>query len=186
MNFPGAVLLCGLALSAPLTALSEESVSLPSRPGVQTQFFYEGVSSAAAQVILFEGGNGQVTGKNPGFVTKTRKMFAEHNISYAMFAMPSDFGFDNAPQQMVGAYRVSNEHIRDVEVVIAWMRQKSPAPVWLAGVSAGTISIAWLGSRVLVERDGRLTATRRNGRARIHSRADPDHPSQDGWLCEVS
>ena len=130
------------------SAHSEEHVSLPSRPGVETHFFYEGVEKPAAQVILFEGGDGQVTGKNAGFVQKTRKMYPKHDISYAMFEMPSNLRSGNVPQQVVGAYRVSDEHIRDVEVVIAWLRQKSPAPVWLAGVSAGTISVAWLASRV--------------------------------------
>ena len=130
-------------------AQAEDLIRLPSRPGADTQFFYQGVSKPDAQVILFEGGSGQVTGRNAGFVQKTRKQFAEQNLSYAMFARPSNFGsHEGEAPQVFGKYRVSEDHIRDVDLIIAWLRAKSPAPVWLAGVSAGTVSIGWLGTRV--------------------------------------
>jgi hypothetical protein len=136
-----------LALTAFGAAKAEDKIRLPSRPGVEAEFFYQSVAQPIAQVILFEGGSGQVTGSNAGFVQTTRKLFAGHNIAYAMFAMPS--GIEGNPDpKVIGEYRASEAHIQDVDAIIAWLRQKSAAPVWLLGVSAGTVSVGWLGTRV--------------------------------------
>ncbi len=58
------------------------------------------------------------------------------------------------PRTTASSYRVSEDHIRDVEPIIAWLRQKSPSPIWLVGVSAGTISVGWVGTRVREPVDG--------------------------------
>lgn len=125
-------------------------MSLPSRPGVETRFVYQAVEQPVAQAILFEGGNGIPGGNNPGFLDLSRKRFTEQNISYAMFMPPSDHagGLRDNRLETASSYRVSEDHIRDVEPIIAWLRQKSPSPIWLVGVSAGTVSVGWVGTRV--------------------------------------
>ena len=149
-------LLACLAVATFHSALAEERVSLPSRPGVETRFIYQSVAQPVAQAILFEGGNGIPGGSNAGFLDTSRTVFSDLNVSYAMFAPPSDHagGLRDDPRQLASSYRVSDDHIRDVEPIIAWLRQKSPAPIWLVGVSAGTISVGWLGTRVREPVDG--------------------------------
>ena len=149
-------LLACFAVAALHSVHAEERVSLPSRPGVETRFVYQAVAQPAAQVILFEGGNGIPGGSNPGFLDTSRKFFSDQNISYAMFMPPSDHagGLQDTRDTKHSNYRVSDDHTRDVEPIIAWLRQKSPVPIWLAGVSAGTISVGWLGTRVREPVDG--------------------------------
>lgn len=151
-----AAVLAACVATATFSTRAEERISLPSRPGVETRFVYQAVAQPAAQVILFEGGNGIPGGSNPGFLDTSRKFFSDQNISYAMFMPPSDHagGLQDTRDTKHSNYRVSDDHTRDVEPIIAWLRQKSPVPIWLAGVSAGTISVGWLGTRVREPVDG--------------------------------
>ena len=124
-------------------------VDIPTRPGVTQRFVYIAPSGAPkASVILMAGGHGglQVSdgagfswgGGN--FLVRTRQQFADAGLAVAVIDAPSD---KQSPPYLSGN-RQKPEHRADVLAVIAWLKQQSPVPVWLAGTSRGTQSAAYI------------------------------------------
>ena len=141
----------------------EELVDLATRPGV-TQPFWLMTPPAApvASIILFAGGNGVLGGARPAvsgkkgytaspslrlnsknFLIRSRDKFAAAGFLVASVDVPSDHmeGLDDR-------FRSSAEHAADIAAVIAYLRQKAAAPVWLVGTSRGTTSAANVAARL--------------------------------------
>jgi len=136
-----AALLGAAAYLRPATA--EELITVPTRSGV-TQSFYltEPVGVLAASLILFPGSDGKLRGYGPAnlrkgnFLVRSRDLFVGFTV--AVMDAPSD-----EASGMGDDFRVSDAHRRDIGAVIAWLRQRTPAPVWLVGTSMGTLSAAY-------------------------------------------
>lgn len=148
-------LLLGLCMAlAGQPALAQSApprvVDIPTRPGVTQRFVYLLPASGAprASVILFAGGHGGLQVKDGGsygwggnnFLVRTRQQFADAGLAVAVIDAPSD---KQSPPYL-GGNRQKPEHRADVLAVIAWLRQQSPAPVWLVGTSRGTQSAAYI------------------------------------------
>jgi hypothetical protein len=127
----------------------EEFVELPTRPGVTQPFWVTQPSGKpVASVILFTGGNGVLGSahshvlKGQNFLIRSRDKFAAAGFLVASVDAPSDH------QVGLDAFRSSAEHAQDIAVVIAYLRQQAPVPVWLIGTSMGTISAANVAARL--------------------------------------
>ncbi len=134
------------ALGGPAEA--QQQVQLVTRPGVSQSFWVvEPSEPPVASVVLLVGGNGLVNRLPPvlqrgNFLSRSRDLFAAQGFLVAIPDVPSD-----QPSGLTG-FRGSADHATDLAAVIAWLRQKSPAPVWLIGTSLGTISAANAAARL--------------------------------------
>lgn len=113
---------------------------VPTRPDVKTTLFWEPVEGARATVFLFPGGGGGFgkveDGKAMGgnFLVRSAPHFLANGFNVAIFGRPTDMediGWDA---------RKSADHLADVRAVLAFVKQKSAAPVWIVGTSRGTVS----------------------------------------------
>jgi dienelactone hydrolase len=144
-----------IALAGPALAQSERVIDLPTRPGVTQRFLYIDVPGAKASVVLFAGGHGglQITesgslGWGAGnFLVRSRQRFAGQGFAVAVVDAPSD---RQRPPYLNGQ-RQRPDHAADVKAVIAWLKQRSPAPVWLVGTSRGTQSAAYVATQLAGE-----------------------------------
>jgi dienelactone hydrolase len=135
-------------------------VDIPTRPGVTQRFVYLLPASGApkASLILFAGGHGGLQVKDGGsygwggnnFLVRTRQQFADAGFAVAVIDAPSD---KQSPPYL-GGNRQKPEHRADVLAVIAWLKQQSPAPVWLAGTSRGTQSAAYVATEATPAQGG--------------------------------
>ena len=143
--------LCTVLAGQPAFAQSAAPrvVDIPTRPGVTQRFVYIAPSGAPkASVILMAGGHGGLQineagsfGRGEGnFLVRTRQLFADAGLAVAVIDAPSD---KQSPPYLSG-YRQMPEHRADVLAAIAWLKQQSPAPVWLVGTSRGTQSAAYI------------------------------------------
>src|SRR6266568_4932748 len=141
-----------LAAWMPGAASAQEIVSVPTRPGVSVRVALAAPSGETTAVILmFPGGLGQnhfrvsdgkvVMGGN--FLVRTAKHFAARGLLVAVIDTPSD-----QPQGMDDAFRMGKAHVEDVTKVLQMLEAKTPAPIYLAGTSRGTLSIAALGPSI--------------------------------------
>lgn len=135
--------LVAVLLLAGRTALAEETLSLLTRPGVTQAAYVTAVSHPAATLLLFPGGSGLFRVVRNNFLVRTVPQFAALGVTVVVVDSPSD-----QPNGMSDAFRRGAEHATDVSAVIAAMRQRAAAPVWLVGTSRGTISAAALGARL--------------------------------------
>jgi pimeloyl-ACP methyl ester carboxylesterase len=138
-----AALIAALLLFIPAAGRAEESTVLEPRPGVTETVLYTIVTGAPASVILLPGGGGVLSGVKNNFLLRVRGEFAQQGLSVAVPDAPSDHG-----SGMGAPFRASAQHAMDLAAVIAFLRSKSPAPVWLVGTSRGTVSAANGGARL--------------------------------------
>lgn len=141
-----------LALLAGALAHAEGTVlRLPTRDGVTTTLYWEPKEQATATVLLFPGGGGgfgRVEGGKPtsrNFLVRSVPYFLADGFNVAIFGRPSD------SQGLDYADRISDAHLADVKAVLAAVKAKSDAPVWLVGTSRGTISAT---ATAIAVRDG--------------------------------
>jgi len=132
-----AALLAAVLWNAAGGAAAEENIVLATRPGVTEPLFYTAAASPVRNAILFTGGAGVVAGGRNNFLLRTADRFVAGGINVAIPEVPSDH-----PTGMIDAFRASAEHATDIAAAIAYMRRRSPVPVWLVGTSRGTISAA--------------------------------------------
>ncbi|OHX13565.1 alpha/beta hydrolase [Chromobacterium sphagni] len=135
-------LLCACLLACP--TLAEQLVSVDSRPGVTVRFLLlEPAGPARASLILFTGGEGQLKLSDSGelgagksnFLVRTRQGWADMGFRVAVVDAPSD-----QPRGLLGDFRASAEHARDIAAVAGYLKQGAALPLWLAGTSRGTTS----------------------------------------------
>ncbi len=125
-----------LAAIAGRHAAAEISVNLSARPGVTQPILYAAAASPIASVILFPGGSGVIAEIQGNFLLRVRGEFVDQGISVAVIDAPSDRAHDTE------RYRASPEAAADTAAVVAFLKQKVQAPVWLIGTSRGSVSAA--------------------------------------------
>ena len=127
-------------------------IDIPTRPGVTQRFLYIVPPNPKGSVVLMAGGHGglQIT---PGgglgwgggnFLVRTRQLFANAGFAVAVIDAPSD----RQTVPFLAGFRQTPEHAADVKTVIAWLKQQTPGPVWLAGTSRGTQSAAYIATQL--------------------------------------
>jgi hypothetical protein len=141
-----------LATCIPGALAAQEIVSVPTRPGVTVRVMLVApAGEPSATLLMFPGGFGNnhfresdgkvVPGGN--FLVRTAKHFAPRGILVAVIDTPSD-----QPQGMDDAFRMGKAHLEDVTKVLQMLEAKTPAPIYLAGTSRGSLSIAALGPSI--------------------------------------
>lgn len=157
--------LIGLALvvisAAPADSRAADPiVTLPTRADVTQRFVLLKPARPVAAVILFAGGPGKVPldKLEPGqfinrgnFLVRVRYEFQRHGFMVAIVDAPSDRQGVNG---MLGPFRGSPEHARDIAAVVDHLKSKANVPVWLVGTSRGTESVASLATKLGERIDG--------------------------------
>lgn len=130
------------------SGLADETVNLTTRGDVTQHFLWMPRDGAVASVILFPGGKGKIKVTDDGdikkggnFVVRSRDKFANHKLNVAVFDAPSDHYGKKGMKD--GAFRYSDEHIKDIATVITNIKKETKVPVWLIGISRGTESAAY-------------------------------------------
>lgn len=127
----------GLVSLLPAGAAAEDRVTLQPRPGITEQVLFTIVNGAPASVILLPGGGGVLDSVRNNFLLRVKDQFSQQGLNVAVPDAPSDHTSGMGPPFRAGA-----EHAQDIAAVIAFLKSKSPVPVWLVGTSRGTISAA--------------------------------------------
>jgi pimeloyl-ACP methyl ester carboxylesterase len=128
--------------ATPLTATGgDRLISLSTRDGVTNSYWWMPRDGAQATVLLFSGGSGGMglrdgEPKSGNFLIRSKDLFAQAGLNVALMGNPSD------NPRLSPAFRRSPEHVGDVAAVVADLKARSNAPVWLVGTSQGTISAA--------------------------------------------
>jgi hypothetical protein len=86
-------------------------------------------------VILFPGGS--VAQVRNNFLLRVAPRFVASGMTVAVIDTPSDHTSGMGWQQ-----RITAEHVTDIAAVVAMLKSRSPAPVWLIGTSRGSLSAA--------------------------------------------
>ena len=119
---------------------------LNTRQGVTQSYRGSIPADAKAIVLWFPGWDG--TGGNNGLDTT----LIRNGIGFLNVRPPSDW-----PRGFIccdSPFRGSTQHLRDVGAVLGYLREKKGLPIWLMGISVGTISIANVATRLPDAIDG--------------------------------
>ena len=141
-----------MVFSIQLWAQTPRVVDIPTRPGVTQRMVVLGPEKPKAAVVLFPGGHGGLQISSSGsftwgqgnFLVRSRQLFASNGLMVAVVDAPSDR--QNPPY--LGGFRQQPEHVADIKVVIAWLKQQADIPVWLVGTSRGTQSAAFIATHL--------------------------------------
>jgi len=147
-----------LVFSSQLWAQTPRVVDIPTRPGVTQRMVVLGPEKPKAAVVLFPGGHGGLQISSSGsftwgqgnFLVRSRQLFGSNGLMVAVVDAPSDR--QNPPY--LGGFRQQPEHIADIKVVIAWLKQQADIPVWLVGTSRGTQSAAFIATHLALADGG--------------------------------
>lgn len=124
------MLVCG-------AASAEESITLPTRPGVTEAMLFLEAPHPVASVIFFPGGAGVIADEPDNFVLRVRDAFLAQGLTVAVLDAPSD--------QAAGLsidFRASAAAVQDATAAIVFLRGKAAVPVWVLGTSNGSVSAA--------------------------------------------
>ena len=98
---------------------------------------------AIATVVLHSGGGGGYGGiaddgwpASANYLIRSAKLFAGHPFKVVMVGRASDVN------ELDRRTRTGDKHDQDNQAVLAVIKAKSAAPVWLVGTSMGSISVA--------------------------------------------
>ena len=140
--WPKFLSILGLILIGSSVFAAEKLVQLDiGRGGATMPVYVMSNSSAKATVILFPGGNadtGKLSFDRPGsnnFLSRTRDIFQAEGFNVIVVYRPTDLG------DLDTDYRISKQHLDEIEKVIAFSKKEFNAPVWLVGTSRGTVSV---------------------------------------------
>jgi pimeloyl-ACP methyl ester carboxylesterase len=140
-------------------ALDESYIELASRENIKQPFLLIEPLNPVASVIVFAGsdgfldlgGDGTINKKLSNFLVRSRYAFAHHGLRVVVFEVPShkadDFG-------LLGGYRRTKDHAKDIEVVVDYVKAKDGLPVWLIGTSRGSPSASNGAARLSGKVDG--------------------------------
>lgn len=151
-----AALCLALLLPAAPAGAQERAVDIPTRNTTQRILLLE-AAAAHGVVVLFPGGDGGMQlgadgaiGQLRGnFLVRTRQQFAAQGLHVALIDAPAD----RQSRPFLSGFRQGAEHAEDVRQVIRWLRAQYRLPVWLAGTSRGTQSVAAAAVRLAGEPD---------------------------------
>jgi pimeloyl-ACP methyl ester carboxylesterase len=131
---------------------AEKVVDIPTRSGVSQRMLVLTPAMPKAAVILFTGGNGGLqispdgmlrSGKT-NFLIRNRQSFASRDLMVLVVDAPSD---RQSPPYLAG-FRQTQQHVSDIQTVIAWIHGQTKIPVWLIGTSRGTQSAAFVATQL--------------------------------------
>lgn len=126
------------ALPAPArTAPPEQQVTVSGQSGISVPVVYAPADRAWASAILFVGGDGKLADEQVSFLFRVRGAFVAAGINVAVPDTPSDHPGGFGP-----LFRTWTANQQDIEAIVAFLKSKSPLPVWAVGTSNGTISAA--------------------------------------------
>ena len=141
-----------------------KGVEIKTRPNISQSFILIKPAKPIASVILFAGSTGKLdlhiskgdlridTRMRDIFLVRSRKEFAKQNFMVAVMDAPSD------KQGMLGmhsdSFRCSDDHWKDVKAIINYLKALENVPIWLVGTSMGTLSAAYVASRLKDGIDG--------------------------------
>ena len=125
-----------------------EVVDLPTRPGVTERLIFLSPPAPRAAVVLLTGGDGDVLitpgggAKHGGnFLVRTRDLF----VAAGGRGGGGGCAFGPPVAALPAGLPQTPEHVADLAAVIAWLRERTRAPVWLVGTSRSTQSVAYAG-----------------------------------------
>jgi hypothetical protein len=144
-----------LAMPPAWSAVAQELITVQVRAGATMAYLgLAGGEKPAAVVVLLAGGTG-VLDLGPGgsirtdlrlnFLIRSRELFARQGLYVAALDAASD-----REEGMNGAYRLSLHHAREIGQVIAHLKGRLRAPVWLVGTSSGSLSVVNAAARLPV------------------------------------
>lgn len=144
--------------TAASAGIKEQVVDIPSRPGITQRIIFLKPEHPKAAVILLPGGHGGLMISDRGnpkwgkdnFLVRTRKMFAKQDLLVVVADVPSD----RKTSPYLDGFRQKQEHVEDIKAIIAWLKKQVDAPVWLIGTSRGTLSAAFVASKLSPENGG--------------------------------
>lgn len=152
----GLCLLSAVALArASAAAPCGEAFSLDTHGGTRSRYVFAAPSAASspiATLVLLPGGSGYVNLDEQGCaralkgnsLVRSQALFHAAGFATALLDAPSD----QQGEDGLAGFRLSAEHAQDLALVIAALRQRSAAPVWLVGTSRGTLSAANAAARL--------------------------------------
>jgi hypothetical protein len=135
----------------------EELVTLPVRQGVTVRLFLiSPATDSKGTFVLFPGGVGTLlrAGGRPGYGQFT-SLFAKEGFGTAIVDVPSNYPYGYRSGGL-DPFRASKDHAEDVRKIIEFVNQRWSKPIFLIGHSAGTVSVAHLGSVLKDQRIGGL------------------------------
>lgn len=129
-----------------------EVVSLRTHGNTTTRYAYASPPQATAAVVLLAGGGGHLDLDDKGCpralvgnsLVRSIPNFHALGIATALVDAPSDHPGDDG----LGGYRIAADHAEDLGKIVADMRARRKAPVWLIGTSRGSISAANAAARL--------------------------------------
>jgi pimeloyl-ACP methyl ester carboxylesterase len=143
-----------MATALPLSALAcGEVVTLQTHDGTTMRYALTVPPKAAAAVlVLLPGGGGHVDLGADGCARKlagnslvrSQALFHKAGLATALVDSPSD----HAGEDGLGGFRATAEHAGDLAKVVADLRARLKAPVWIVGTSRGAISAANAAARL--------------------------------------
>jgi hypothetical protein len=132
----------GGALAAPTTT------DLPAAGGAKQRVLYIQADKPAAALILFAGGDGILKlssdgnfGSGGNFLVRTRDDWVQQGMAVAIPDVPSNL-------RALYNQRTTAEYAEDISQIIAFVRTKTTAPIWLVGTSQGTNAAVGAASRL--------------------------------------
>jgi pimeloyl-ACP methyl ester carboxylesterase len=141
-------LVISLAVSAITAHAAGVTIRVPTREGVTTNVFWEETKSAKGTVLLLPGGGGgygRIEDGKPqsgNFLVRSMQYFLDDGYNVAIFGRPTDMS------ELDYADRISEAHVADIRATLAFIKTKSPLPVWLVGTSRGSVSAAAAAIRI--------------------------------------
>lgn len=146
-----ALLVCAVSSHAQ-AEIKQKVVDIPTRPGVTQRMLLLTPGEPKATAILFAGGHGGLQIASDGsikwgagnFVVRTREKLAERGILVAVLDAPSD----RQSTPFLSGFRQTDEHVEDIKITMAWLRQQAKVPLWLVGTSRGTQSAAYIATQL--------------------------------------
>lgn len=103
------------------------------RTGVKMNVLLIEPDNPSAAIIWMRGGKGKSNLNKNGIPD----LIADLGFTVAAIGVPSDHKKGMHPN-----FRVTDDHVEDLDTVIGWLKDETKLPVWLVGISMGTISVA--------------------------------------------
>ncbi|MBT3916032.1 MAG: alpha/beta hydrolase [Rhodospirillaceae bacterium] len=151
LTFWGFIQIAVLSISAVVQA--DELFEVPTRPGVTVRTSIIVPDKPKAVAVLFAGSHGTIKIRVDGtiasqgnFLIAARQQFAKRQVIAVAIDAPSDQIRDYGNMQY--GFRESSDHVTDIGLVIAALKQRFQLPVWLVGTSRGTTSVAYAASKL--------------------------------------
>lgn len=127
-------------------------VVIPTHGGTTTRYTYAAPANAKATLLLLAGGGGHLDLDDRGCpraltgnsLVRSIPHFHALGFATALVDAPSDHLGDDG----LGGFRITADHATDLGKIIADVRTRTPAPVWVAGTSRGSISAANAAARL--------------------------------------